>query len=1078
MKITRVEVENFGCLLRGRVDLGPGLNILYGPNDLGKSTLIRAIRAALLLPHTSSEGKKFAPWESDEDPVVKVTLGLPSGRFWQVEKRFANPGASLLRESNDGVTFNSPFKKAREVDAELREKLAWGVASPATKGIKRGLPVSFLSTVLLGEQANVTDVLRTTLDSDTDESGRARLTAALSAFAQDPLFKKMLDTAQSKVDEAFTATGKRKRGASSPFVTASEHVKKAKAALVLLQKSAEESDGAIRELAEKNEVRAERQDALADFVTALKTVEELLAQQAERLAVEKSLGEAQETAQAAQQNVDEFKKRESDLVAIREKAVALSEVKRASSEKLGQAQQDLRTAEEALALAQSQEAEQARTIRRGQLEKQQLEHASSAKSLEDERSVMERARKLHGERSEHEAAFEALAEREEQASKTSEESKLAKTRAESALGDVDLARRLRQVRDVEAELASLKQAQAKAKERAAAAEAARAAETKARRRLREDLPSSAELTSMRALITQRDLAEARLGGGMAVSVELLKAVEVQGSADGEPLAGATKDTLRFDVEREFALSIGDVARVKVSAGSPEAREAVRDLQARVESEIHPVLNRLAAADLAGLSMLVDANATLLRECEKLASEAQTLEAIGDAQGGDLSKLETLPGRLESLLKDIAGTPTDAAEAVLVELGDGSLEGRESELRAKAKEAGERFEEARATKRDAETERQLLQQRADSTNATLAELGVDVPADGWEAAESHMKARFEELTAKRQVVESELAGLNSEQAAAVSALEAGVVAAGSSLEEAKARLEETTAALGELEKQAATLEGEINISRPAMESVDVNALEARVSEVQATLNAMPAPEEVVGGEDKEQALADVAAAKREHEQARDDVRKAEGRLQTVSGQVVVEETERAQEALSLAEQTEREIEVDYDGWNLLVQKLRSAENTEGQHLGEALSQPVSKRFAELTGDRYSKLEVLPTLGAEGIRVSGMLRGVDALSVGTQEQLATLLRLTIAEQLGATLILDDHLTQTDPGRIEWFRRVFRAHASEAQLVVMTCHPLDYLNESEMPTEGEAVARSASGLVHAIDVSKCVERSGSSR
>ena len=139
MKLTQVEVTNFGCVRHVKVALGPGLNVLYGPNDLGKSTLTRAIRAALLLPHSSAEAKTFAPWDSDEDSVVKVTLGMPDGRFLQVEKRFGGSGASLLRESKDGHIFNAPYKKGREVDAELREKLAWGVASPATKGVGIGL---------------------------------------------------------------------------------------------------------------------------------------------------------------------------------------------------------------------------------------------------------------------------------------------------------------------------------------------------------------------------------------------------------------------------------------------------------------------------------------------------------------------------------------------------------------------------------------------------------------------------------------------------------------------------------------------------------------------------------------------------------------------------------------------------------------------------------------------------------------------------------------------------------------------------------------------------------------------------
>src|SRR5690606_6205902 len=111
----------------------------------------------------------------------------------------------------------SVFKKAREVDEELRTMLGWGIAAPGGAGAPRGLPPSFLSTVLLGEQANVAGILQATLDADSDESGRTKLTAALEAFAQDPLFKAVLDQAQAQVDAAFTPTGKKKRGRASPF---------------------------------------------------------------------------------------------------------------------------------------------------------------------------------------------------------------------------------------------------------------------------------------------------------------------------------------------------------------------------------------------------------------------------------------------------------------------------------------------------------------------------------------------------------------------------------------------------------------------------------------------------------------------------------------------------------------------------------------------------------------------------------------------------------------------------------------------------------------------------------------------
>ena len=55
MRLIRISVENFRVVRQAAIDFAPGLNVLFGPNDLGKSTIAMAIRAALLTPPSSSE---------------------------------------------------------------------------------------------------------------------------------------------------------------------------------------------------------------------------------------------------------------------------------------------------------------------------------------------------------------------------------------------------------------------------------------------------------------------------------------------------------------------------------------------------------------------------------------------------------------------------------------------------------------------------------------------------------------------------------------------------------------------------------------------------------------------------------------------------------------------------------------------------------------------------------------------------------------------------------------------------------------------------------------------------------------
>ena len=101
MILETLEVEGFGCVVKARVELGPGLNVLYGPNDLGKSTLAQAVRAALLLQHKSKEHERFKPWHADLVPTVRLAFVGDDGKHWRVRKTFdyGARGSSVLEWS-------------------------------------------------------------------------------------------------------------------------------------------------------------------------------------------------------------------------------------------------------------------------------------------------------------------------------------------------------------------------------------------------------------------------------------------------------------------------------------------------------------------------------------------------------------------------------------------------------------------------------------------------------------------------------------------------------------------------------------------------------------------------------------------------------------------------------------------------------------------------------------------------------------------------------------------------------------------------------------------------------------------
>lgn len=182
-----------------------------------------------------------------------------------------------------------------------------------------------------------------------------------------------------------------------------------------------------------------------------------------------------------------------------------------------------------------------------------------------------------------------------------------------------------------------------------------------------------------------------------------------------------------------------------------------------------------------------------------------------------------------------------------------------------------------------------------------------------------------------------------------------------------------------------------------------------------------------------------------------------------------------QVIERAKEREREVEVEYEAWRLLHDTLREAESTESAHLGRALAGPVGARFRQLTGDRYGDVELGAQLEAGGIYVAGGLREISALSAGTQDQLATLLRVCIAQQLRSAIVLDDHLTHSDPSRVALFNAMLREAAESVQIILITCRPEEVLAVDELCGPGQPHRASADGRVHAVDLAAVIKRFG---
>lgn len=122
MKLTRVRVEHFQQFRQPLEVTGfdAGINLFVGPNESGKSTLVRAIRAAFFERHKTGTLADLQPW-GDSSAAPEVSLEFEwQGSRWTLDKRF------LQRKRSD-LTCGAEHFSGDEADDRLAELLGYDI---------------------------------------------------------------------------------------------------------------------------------------------------------------------------------------------------------------------------------------------------------------------------------------------------------------------------------------------------------------------------------------------------------------------------------------------------------------------------------------------------------------------------------------------------------------------------------------------------------------------------------------------------------------------------------------------------------------------------------------------------------------------------------------------------------------------------------------------------------------------------------------------------------------------------------------------------------------------------------------
>ncbi|MCG8419573.1 MAG: hypothetical protein MJE77_16705 [Proteobacteria bacterium] len=1088
MRLVRLSVEHFGCVQRADVEFGNQLNVLYGPNDLGKSSLAAAIRAVLLLQPGSSAHEPYVSWQSGDAPEVVLTVETERHHYWRVHKRFGNKAVSTLHFSSNGRDFHCEFK-GRQVDSELRKQLGWGIPEPGGRGGPRGFPTSFLTAALLAEQGEVADLFDRKLADDPDPSGKKLLADVLQATARDPLFGSIVKATQSKVDDAFTPTGKRSRARTSPFYGVAQELKKTASELDQLEIEAQKNRHIDQQITALNQQLLNQEAARERARQTLAGIEAMVAKQSELDRVRGELGRAEELirqSEEAQRAQQEQFERSDQLKAHRDRC----------QEELDQARTALTRAEERIEQLRRDQREQEHRIRQCDLDRAELEHR---RRDADDRAELARQVDTAGREHDRIAAELAALDTEladRQGQLADHRTTLEQLQAErDLLQAVDKWLRWRDLRDQldKADQAAIELVQLFTEIEELSTKADELAEEIEVEVAAQPLPSAGEMARLRDIDGQLRVARAALDVGISVTIEPVNSVRVEVACDGEETVdlGDIREPRTVAAGREMRLTLPNLATMRVAGGSGDANSRYRAAVDSWAESAEPILSAAGVSSLDQLDRLFEQASERVGEIEELRRQVELLEEQAESKRQALIAVQPLRHRANALEDELSAHDLDQLDARVAELGESAASAVGDRIAAVQRDldAAEKhtlhlqLDLAAQTQRRASTGETLERalERREKADRAIARLAASESSGVGPDALPSWQTVLQDAEEAMVDCERRLAELDEQRRALVEG--ASDAAARAELEAARERAIEAEKALhhavAELEKARDELsrrnyDAETKIQ--AVETIEVEPLRARVNALAGELDELRAAHggdgaAVASEADLENARALVGRAGAEVREVEKQLDQARGALRETGGERLREKLDDLHARHRQLQHKEQDVELDYRAWKLLLDALLEAEKEQAVHLGRSMAGPVADRFRELTSDRYGGLDLGPDLETHGIFAGGGQRRISVLSVGTKEQLSTIFRLSLAERLGSAVLLDDQLTQTDPRRMDWFRRKLREISQHIQIIVLTCRAGDYLIDDELPRDRAKLKEGAG--VRAIQLENVISR-----
>ena len=106
MKINEIKINGFGKLKNKEIKLSDGINIIYGENEAGKSTILKFVETMIYGASKNKKGKnisdfdKYKPW-NDTEFSGKIKYTLDNGQDYEVFREFNKKNPVIYKESED-----------------------------------------------------------------------------------------------------------------------------------------------------------------------------------------------------------------------------------------------------------------------------------------------------------------------------------------------------------------------------------------------------------------------------------------------------------------------------------------------------------------------------------------------------------------------------------------------------------------------------------------------------------------------------------------------------------------------------------------------------------------------------------------------------------------------------------------------------------------------------------------------------------------------------------------------------------------------------------------------------------------